>query len=114
RLARRRGEALVAATRGSSASDDHSGAGMREICEQPAGVVEDLRPDGNVQLGVLPRRAVLQRAAAAAAAFRLEALIRPEGRQIAQVRRRDEHHVAAGAAVAPVRATFRNVLLAPE
>jgi hypothetical protein len=87
---------------------------MREICEQPFLVVEHLRPDRDTELGIGARGTVLQRAAAASAAACLDVLIRPEGRQIAEVVIRDEHDVAARAAVAAVGPSLGNVLLAAE
>ena len=87
---------------------------MREVREQAFLVVEHLCADGDAELGVGARGAVLQRTAAAAAAARLDALIRAERRQIAEVVIRDEHDVAARTAVAAVRSSLRNVLLAAE
>src|SRR6266542_4422287 len=87
---------------------------MREVGEQLLVLVEDLRADGDAQDCVLPRRPVLQSAASIAATFGLDVLVRPEPRQLAQVRVRHEHDVAAGAAVAAVGAALRDVLLPPE
>ena len=114
RLPRRRGEALVAAAGSTASCDDHPRARMREVREQLPIIIEDLSADRHPQLGVLAGGAVLQRAAAASASLRLEALIRPEARQVAQVRLGHEHHVAAGAAVPAVRTALRHVLLAAE
>ena len=87
---------------------------MRQVGEQLPVLVEDLRADGNAQLGVLTGRTVLQRAAAAAATLGLDALVRPEAGEVAQVGVGDEHDVAAGAAVAAVGPALGNVLLATE
>src|SRR5206468_12478253 len=75
---------------------------------------EHLRPDRDVQLGHDACGAVLQCAAAAAAATRLDVLMRAERRQIAKAVVRDENNVATGAAVAAVRPSFRDVLLPAE
>ena len=114
RLPRRRCEALVAAAGRAASCDDHARAGVRQVCEQLPVAVEDLRADGHAQLSVFTGRTVLQRAAAATTALRFEALIRPKARQIAQVRLRDEHDVAAGTAVPAVRTALGHVLLAAE
>ena len=112
-LARRRREALVAATRAAAARHDDARTGMCEIREQLS-LVEDLGADRHAQLGVVACRAVLERAAPVPAAAGLHALIRPERREVTQILLGDEHDVAAGAAVAAVRTAFRDVLLAAK
>jgi hypothetical protein len=57
---------------------------------------------------------VLQRAATGLAVTGLEVPARAERRQIAEVRVCDQDDVPAGPAVAAVRATLRDVLLATE
>ena len=94
-----------------AARDDRARSGMREVGEQPSLVVEHLCADGDVELGVGARGTVLQRTAAASAAAGLDVLIRAKRRQIAEVVIRDEHDVAARAAVAAVRPSLGNVLL---
>src|SRR5439155_16492801 len=62
-------------------------------------------------LAVVAARAVLPGAAPVAAAAGGEASARLERGEVAEIRIGDEHHVAAGAAVAPVGAALRDVLL---
>jgi hypothetical protein len=57
---------------------------------------------------------VLAGAPAGLTAARLERRLCPEGGEVAESRIRDQHDVAAAAAVPAVRATLRDVLLPPE
>src|SRR5205085_10533951 len=109
-----RGEALVATTGLSTTSDDDARAWRRQIGDQLLVLVEDLRADGNADLGRLARGAVLERAAPRLTAAGLERLARAERREVAEIRVGDEHDVAAGAPVTAVGPPFRHVLLAPE
>ena len=71
-------------------------------------------PDRHGEDDVVAVGAVLARAAAVAAAPRVEDRLRAEGREIAQIGVGDEDDVAAAAAVAPVRPALRHELLAAE
>src|SRR5205814_755981 len=86
----------------------------REIGDKPALGVQHLRAHGRAQHDVGSRCTVASGASARAALARLEALFRPEAREVPQVWVGHEHDVAAGAAVTAVRAALGNVLLAPE
>jgi len=87
---------------------------MCEVGKQTTLVVENLRPNGDLKLGVDARRTVLERAAARSAASRLDVLIRTKRRQITEVAISDEHDVAARTTVAAVRPSLRDVLLPTE
>jgi hypothetical protein len=87
---------------------------VREIGDEPLILVEHLRADGDGQHDVLPALAAREPPAAAAAALRTDLLVRPERREVAPLRVRDEHDVAARAAVTAVRPAFRHELLAPK
>jgi hypothetical protein len=57
---------------------------------------------------------MLARASPVLAAYGPHVVPRPEGRQVAQIRVREQHDVAAAAAVAAVGPSARDVLLAAE
>ena len=110
----RRGEALVARAAEAAVCDHGLRAGVREVDEQAAVVVEHLRADRDREDDVLAVGAALVRALAVASALGLEAAEPLEVREIAQVRVGHEHDVAAVAPVAAVGPALRDVLLAPE
>ena len=114
RLPRGRGEVLVPAAAGAALRDDDARAGPREIGDEPLLRIDHLRADGNMQHRVVAARAVRQPPAAGPALARAQLLIRPHAGEIAPPRIRDEHDVAAVAAVAAVGSALRHVLLAPE
>src|SRR5919198_451166 len=94
-LLRRRREAAVAGAPGATVRDGHARARVREVGEQPALRVEDLRPDRHAQLDGLSIAAVSVAALAVAPATRGEDALALEEGEIAQVRVGDELHVAA-------------------
>ena len=113
RLPRGGREALVPASAGPAAGERDARARPHEIDEQPVLAV-GLRADRDAQLDVGAVRAVLERAGAVAATTGLERAAALELREIAPIRIREQRHVAALAAVAPVRPALGNVLLAAE
>src|SRR5262249_62399142 len=113
-LTRRRGEAAVAAAAEPSAREDCLRAGAREIDDEVAVRIEDLRPHRDRQIDTLAVGAVLAGAAASPPAPALELALAAEARQVAQVRFCDKDDVAAAAAVPAAGAAFRDVLLAPK
>jgi hypothetical protein len=114
RLAGRGRKTFVPAPSEAAAGEHDSSAAAGQIGDEPALGVEHLRSRGRAQHDVVTCRAVTSGASARAALASLEALLRPEAREVAQVGVRDEHDVAAGAAVAAVRAALGHVLLPPE
>ncbi len=89
-------------------------AGVRQVDEQAAVVVEHLRAHRDSKDDVLAVGAPLVRALAVASALGLEAPEPLEVREIAPVRVGHEHDVSAMATVAAVGPALRDVLLAPE
>jgi hypothetical protein len=87
---------------------------MREIGELPAFLVEDLRPDGYLQLDVGSFGAVAVRALAVSSTTSDETPLAREVRKIPEVRVGREDDVPAVASVAAVGTALRDVLLAPE
>ena len=114
RLPRRTGEALVAARAAAAGRDDDARTVMREVGDESTVCVEHLRADGNVQHRVFAARTVRERAPTATARARAQLLVRPDAGEVAPARIRDEHDVAAVAAVAAVRAALRHELLAAK
>ncbi len=113
RLPRRTGKVFVATAAGPAPGDDDARLGVREVGDEPALTVEHLRAHRHVQHRVLAVGAVRQAPAAATAATGAQLLIRTDAGQVAPTRIRNQHDVAAGAAVAAVRAALGHVLLAP-
>ena len=109
-----RREARVAAAAVAAAGEDDASARTGEVGDQLALDAERLRPDRDVDLDRLAVGAVLSSPRARPAAAGLELRLRPERRQVAEILVRDEHDVAAAAAVAAVGPALRHVLLAPE
>ena len=94
--------------------DDRLRAGMRQVDEQSAFVVEHLRADRDSEDDVLSIGAALVRTLPVATALRFEAAEPLKVREVAPIRIGYEHDVAAMAAVAAVGPALRHVLLAPE
>ena len=88
-------------------------ARMSAIVEAVLGRRND-RADGDGEHDVVGVGAVLAGATTVASAPGGEPRLAPERREIAQIGFRDDHDVAATAAVASVRPTLRHVLLAAE
>src|SRR5207249_1336488 len=107
-------EAAVAATAGAAARDHDPRARARQVGDQLPVPVEHLRPGRDVQLDIGAGGAVPPGAPARASLAGLEALLGAEAGEVAQVGVGHEHDVAAGPAVAAVRAAAGNVLLPPE
>ena len=115
RLPRRGREVRVPAPAPAPARDDDPCLVLAQVGDdRPVVDVRHLRPHGNREDDVVAVGAVLARAAAVAAALRVEDRLGAEGREVAQVGVGDEDDVAAAAAVAAVRAALRHELLAPE
>jgi hypothetical protein len=76
--------------------------------------LEDLRADRDVEHRILSAGTVRKTAAANAPAPGAELLVRAESGQVAPSWIGDDHDVATVAAVSPVGAASRHVLLAPE
>ncbi len=114
RLARRRREALVTAPARAALRDDDPRTRVREVGDKPLVRVEHLRPDGHLQHRVLAALAGREAAASPAAAARLHLLLGAKAGEIAPLRIRDEHDVAAAAAVAAVGPTLGHELLTAE
>src|SRR6478672_9000604 len=87
---------------------------MRQVGDQSAVVGEDLGADGDVHLRGLAVRTVLAGTAAVCAARRLDQATALQRREVAQRGIREQHDVAAVAAVATVRAALGHELLAAE
>src|SRR5690606_35530968 len=105
----------IPAASAAAARDEQAIARRDEIAEQLVGVeIEDLRADrhGDEQIGA--RRAGHVPAAARLAALGLEAPLDTEVRERAHAFLRDQIDAPAGAAVAPVGAALRDVLLAAK
>src|SRR5262249_43773400 len=94
--------------------DDRPRAGRREVGDHLLLLVEHLRADRHVHFDRLSAGAVLPGAAAVRTATGPQEVAPLDGRQVAEVRVRDEDDVAAGPAVAAVRPALRHVLLAAE
>ena len=114
RLPGRRREARVAAAAAAAAGEDDARARTGEVGDQLAFDAERLRPDRHGDLDRGAVGAVLPRARPGSPRPALNFVLRPERRQVAQILVRDEHDVAAAAAVAAVGPALRHVLLAPE
>ena len=104
-LARRADEARVAAAARSAPGEHDARARMREVGDQLVAVA-NLRSDRDAELDVGAVRAVLAGAAAVATLRSLDQSTALERGQVAQRRVRDEHDVAAPAAVAAVGPPF--------
>ena len=115
RLPRRRREVRVPAPAPTAACDDDPRLVLAQVGDERAvvGVVTCV-PTGTVEHDVVAVGAVLARAAAVAAALRVEDRLGAERREVAQVRVGDDDDVAAAAAVAAVRPAFGHELLAAE
>src|SRR5439155_10028662 len=110
----RRREPLVAAPRDPAPRRDDTYGRRGEVGDQLPVLVEDLRADGHAHVDRLPGRSVLQRTAAGLAVPCFEPAPRTKCGEVAQVGIRNQDDVAAGAAVAAVRAALRDVLLPAE
>src|SRR5919108_4153753 len=111
---RGRREPLVAPASGAARRDDRARALVRQICEELALLVEDLRPDGHLQLQVAAVGAVPVGAAAVLASAGAQPPPAGEARQVSQRADRSQRDVAARSAVTAVPAAARPVLLAPQ
>ena len=114
RLARGGREALVPAAARAAARENRARLRVREVGDELPVLVEHLRPHGDAELDGLAVRAVLARPASAAAAPGREPAPRAEGRQVAQIRVRGEHDVAAAPSVTAVGSALRHVFLPAE
>ncbi len=113
RLPARAGEVLVAAAACPARGDDDARTRACEVGDELVSR-EDLRADGNGELGVVAARAVRQAAAAATTAPGAHLLVRAEAGEVAPPQVGDEHDIAAVPAVTAVGAAARDVLLPPK
>ena len=114
RLPGRRRITLVAMAAAAALGHDDPRAGPGEVCDQTVFLVEYLGADRHREHCVLSVGTVRELPAARAAPPCPELLIRADACQIAALRIRDEHDVAAPATVAAVGPAFGDELLAPE
>ena len=114
RLTRRRCEARVAATALPTSCGDDARVRRREVGDEPLGRVEELCPDRNADLGVLPVRSVLLASASVPATTGLDMLDPPVGGEVAEARVYENDDVAAASTVSSVGTASRHVLLAAE
>src|SRR5919197_1308250 len=114
RLARRRREAAVAAPARAALREKRARARGGAGDDETALLLEDLRPDRDAQLDVLPVGAVLLPAASGRAVAGLEPLLAREAGEVAPVGIGDDGHVAAAASVAAVGPALGHVLLPAE
>jgi hypothetical protein len=105
---------LVAPAARAAACEDDARVRARQVGDQLPFGAERLRPDGHAELDARAVRAVLAGTAAGLPSARLEPRLRPEAREVPQPLVRDEHDVAAAAAVAAVGPAPRHVLLTAE
>ena len=87
---------------------------MREVGDEPPVLVEHLSADRHRKHGILAASAVREAAAAGAALARAELLVRPKPGEVPPPWIGDEHDIPAVAAVAAVRPTLGDELLAAE
>ena len=113
-LLRRPGEAAVAGASRPAPCHDRARAGMSEVDEETSLFVQHLRPHGHRELDALPVGSALVLALTVNAAAAFEPALALEEGEVTAVGVGYEDDVAAVAAVAPVGASPRHVLLAPE
>jgi hypothetical protein len=87
---------------------------MRQIRQEMAVAVEDLRAHGHGEADRLATAAMSVGAFPVAAAVRNEATLALEEGEIAEIGVGDEYNIASVTSVAAVGPTLRHVLLAPE
>ena len=104
----------VSSSSAPAAGDDDTRPDAGEIGNQLAALVENLRSDGQVQLDRLAVGTVLVASHPRPTAPGLELVPRAKLGEIAQLRIGDQHDIAAVAAVAAVRSTLGDVLLATK
>src|SRR5436190_10185380 len=114
RLAGGRGEAAVAAAADAATREHRPHTGVRQVDDEIAVRVDDLRPHRHRQLDVLAVGPVLSGPTAPAAAPAFERALSAEAREIPQVGVRGENDVAATAAVTAVGAALRDIFFPAE